>query len=573
MSGYRITTSRALIRLLRVSYIGIEKSLEVESDFKKWCRIKARLTSETNRTIFLWLASQTAKSHGCEGGVYVQSLLDMMSSILLRHYKRRVVLYKLCQKFPRLERRLFLLLSLAFIFFDQVFQLAKSVAYLSVFYDITKYNLSNRVDVALMFPAHAFSLETSLSRMSKADGKECLASPSLGEYIFRSTSIDKCDVLSIDEYERPSRRRESAGVYSSRKQCQDNVAQLPRKVLIHERSARKFVKRVPKLLSLLGELARNSLFRPCLFIYHMELARWRLRGVALDDLLINLSRQNISVGRIFVAPFNELGVNRLSGVYKDLYVGYSYSTNIFIPPLHGNYTAGSQMPGINEILADLEVGALYLTGPAIGFDGVYDVVDRIKSRLNKLFHICLPISGKVRCEDKPFMMGFEKHLEEGLRRDRNLIAVFDVPPESRETQLSRALVGDRICDYSIIEEFLVQTISACVSAGFSVVYKPKYSLSNYEPRYLMFLENLRKEYTDKLIIVDPYVNLIELSRILLGAINIPYTSTKIVVERLGKPSIYFVPDAVREGFQDGDVVKGQKNLDAWLMALRGNKKS
>jgi len=129
-------------------------------------------------------------------------------------------------------------------------------------------------------------------------------------------------------------------------------------------------------------------------------------------------------------------------------------------------------------------------------------------------------------------------------------------------------MGNRVSDYEAIEEFLLESVNTCILMGFSVLIKPKYSLSNYDDRYQSLINRLHTMYEDKVIIVNPYIRMELIMKTSEYCINLPYTSTKLVADGFDTPSVYYMPIKYKDIFIDGcknqNIIFGKEKLKSFL---------
>lgn len=153
------------------------------------------------------------------------------------------------------------------------------------------------------------------------------------------------------------------------------------------------------------------------------------------------------------------------------------------------------------------------------------------------------------------------------------IAVFDVPPESMHQQLSRALIGDRTCDLEFIGKFLLDISEVVCNNNYRILFKPKYSLSNYSVEYQLLLTQIKEKWSDKFIILSPYTRmgaLIELAEVCL---SFPYSSSRVIGEEFGKRSFYYVSESYRSEFETAcagsniNLIIGSDDLNKQLLMM------
>ena len=532
-------------------------ALESESkviDFNRWPTVKRRLNLLINTAVFEYL-SQLSDHHS--GKLSEQFVVEAISEMLLYHYKKRLILFKICDWVPFNRRMVFALLSLLLAYFQEINRFIFSVSKLRYYYKPINQNFDKKINIVLGFPRHAFSIQN-----RDKNNKSQRMFSSFGEYL--NTMSQKGELFSVYEYVRPSKVAEKHIELND-----NNVKEYPRKKISPGINWRIFFYRIIKL------------------IYHyikihpsIPVSNFLLKIIYVRKWFFSFDYKNIvkaigvtedNIEAIYVLPHADTGLLNYNGKETHKIIIYNYAANVIGFP--GQYFFCLKNPilrtELKNILADIPLSAFKLNGYPIGFTDIFSQLDCVRQALNDYMGCLLPLPNFIRETQIPMLLGYESlSFNHSNNLPKNCVAIFDDGPNTRREQLSMSLMGNRVSDYEAIEEFLLESVNTCILMGFSVLIKPKYSLSNYDDRYQSLINRLHTMYEDKVIIVNPYIRMELIMKTSEYCINLPYTSTKLVADGFDTPSVYYMPIKYKDIFIDGcknqNIIFGKEKLKSFL---------
>ncbi len=222
------------------------------------------------------------------------------------------------------------------------------------------------------------------------------------------------------------------------------------------------------------------------------------------------------------------------------FIDFSYSHNLIEPPSAiRNDTDLSKLLNVSDILSDFSPDWWILGGKSVGYTYIYTMASRARRVLESTFGYSLPYSKDLSQPQIPLNLAYES--TPNVERNIDYFFIFDVPPRPVLSSLSTHFAGSFYYSYTSVEAFTREIIEVAKLVGVKVYHKPKYSLSNYEPRYREFLFSLEKEFAGLYEVVDPYCRLGDYLRSARGCISIPWTSAQVFGSAYGVPSVYYVP--------------------------------
>ncbi len=416
-----------------------------------------------------------------------------------------------------------------------------------------------RFDLTISFPMHSFNrLKT-----HRNESKEIFCS--FAEYWIKSNTHENCGLISVFEYERPSKTLEVNEVTSVAQLGNKNdlVEQIDRTIVTisRKRSFKHSLGRLYRLYCFLNELRSRS--NPRDFDY----LAWRLEVFLESDHLVKFLRGiGPKVRRIYVLPFEsiKLGELRFDADFSSKLINYSYSENavIFPAPKFNALTTDPMAVGTDGLncLEELEPGFFRLNGNAVGFCKAYKLSNFRRYSMSS----DAPYPQKFTLVNCPAALGYER---EGIsvKEGSYSVFLFDVPPWG-DSSLDSTILGDFISKENVVVSFLRDTIKAAREAGMTVYYKPKYSLKNYEdfPLYSRETEKLRT--SGVVTFIDPYSRLIPTGLPSL-VISFPYTSVNKFFSACGVKTIYYLPYSDKYSQRDNNVFFGFEELSRYLLDM------
>lgn len=552
-----LLTFRVLLLLMfRVSFRALKISSNPTKTFYEWSVDKERLSYLINRAVFKYIALEVKSGNFKEQSVLNhQVALEAISSIFSEHLRQRLTVIRLISWCGLNKRKWFVLLSLLFITTSTLCKLIIASLRIGKAYSLNPDCLHNNTIIAVGFPSHAFTLNNKIPTV--ATFYEDIYS-SFGEYLYRSNRVGKLPtVISCDEYLRNSKKLECEP--NKTLMCHDSISRLHARLRFH------LLAYIADLFMSISWVIRNISFfqkSPLVFI---EAYKQYLRSLKWRRLLSQFKSNGIGVNGIYIGLFSfDLGDLRFDKNYRDKITTYSYSENILIPPSAvacGNYKSTTKP---HDYLRSLPLQAFTLTGNSIGCTESFELVERAKCSLlpnisrDNLFEFD---NGLTR---NPCVMGYEELVGDINPYAGKTIAVFDVPPESNEVQIKRALLGDKTCDLEFISAYLGEISQAVNQTNARLIFKPKYSLSNYDSNYRSCISKMKHLLGDRFILLSPYVKLFDIFRYSDVCLSFPYTTTKTIADYCKIKSFYFVPADYRCAFEsvvnEGQIIIGVNNL-------------
>ena len=547
--------------IFRVSYIAVNYRVDKQPDIYKWANNKRRFNKLVNHAVFTYISSISQTSVGYNSNLVHQLTIELISEYISNHYKRRTVIYLLSIKLSKIySSKLFAIFSFIFLLYDELASILHALLSLAIKYNLLSNEISKNIDISIGFPKHSYNLPVEELNSSK---NIMQSYSSFGEYL--ATKNKKSDIshVSINEYERNSKAREDSA---------DNHCEGYGKIL-NEYSRILTTKKIS--VGLFSRLSFKVIATYLRFANRDIPVTTRIKyfkQCAISEkyigLIKRLKKTGYNVRTIYCLPFSNIGIMRYIDDYSYLIKDYSYSHNIYIPPRLFNKMGltKSFATDISFILEETQLAVFCLISKSVGFTNIYNDVDLYKTIINKKYNIKLRSSNTHKAYVTPSVLGFETVCNRNNFSDmRPAIGVFDVPPESLSSQLSRAILGDMSCDIEIVESFLKEVVETGVNNGYCVAFKPKYSLKNYDKGYELLIKKMEKKYNGQFIILNPYENLTKILSLIEVCISYPYTSTKIIAEYYGKPSAYYMPQKYGRVFiGDNDTLCGKSDLKDFL---------
>ena len=152
---------------------------------------------------------------------------------------------------------------------------------------------------------------------------------------------------------------------------------------------------------------------------------------------------------------------------------------------------------------------------------------------------------------------------------KKVISIFDITP----FRLSRLIQLSEIDEYytsKIIIQFLDDIKYICEKNGFIIYYKAKRSsnLNIFDKKYVNWINN---SISSSFITIDPDISAIRVIEASDANISIPFTSTALIGNYLGKPSVYYDPtnkiDKLDRASHGIEILSGKIELENWIKTL------
>lgn len=385
------------------------------------------------------------------------------------------------------------------------------------------------INLAYQFPEHAFTV--SGTKPGEKGGRPVFSS--FGDYY---DNVSNLPLMSLDGYTRPSKQAESAGEF-----VEKHTPRLSRVPVSKRTDPLRAIWLLSVLCFRLTVMVFMALYNRAPFLILLNATRKWLFSVQVLRLLNNLGKNGIEVKNLYVMPFNDLGNLRYTNDLDDKIVTFSFSQNIFIFPAYSNLPRASYTSDdFNNAIADVSLTSMLYKGRHAGYTNLVHCIKTLKTDINDKFGPIFDTSGTPDEKESPVFLGFESQDAGFADVTPDHIGVYELPPESLETQYSRSFCGDMLCCIDNVRSFLLD-ISALCDQGLKVIYKPKYSLKNYPEEYRELLEELTRKHPQSFQVANPYAMAEQLFDICFLTISMPYTSTYHVAKALGNPSVYYLP--------------------------------
>ncbi|MFZ5589817.1 MAG: hypothetical protein ACOY4M_09325 [Pseudomonadota bacterium] len=544
----KICFKELLCLIFKVSFRALEFCENGNERFESWSQAKNILNYRLNRAVFLYL-SRRSFSGGNELDQEMESqfVLDAISEIILKHFTRRCEIYRFTKIRGFSHEKLFILMSLIATYCTGFVEIIRCFRNLGI-----RYRLDGSIDpgsvcLAINFPAHGFSIP---DRMPKKN--EELAKPfsSFGEFLLHYVSVNgKRSVLSLGEYTRRSKKVEAQTKTPTDSPARP-VKEFPRLVVRKSRSILDFLVDLGESLGRISLWEVNLLWKAEVVLEVNRLLRF-VQAIKYKKFISHLMATGRQVEAIFTVPFEDaLGCLKYDPEVRKNTFTFNYSDNLFIPPSqHIQAVKSLNQPfEVKELLSEISLSAFRLTGGVVGFTDVFYLMGAVRKIIRDKYGIILPDGARKKSKQRAAVLGYEigdLNLKIGSYKN---IVVFDVPPESRRQQLSRALVGDRICDLKFIEEFFLDIADFVHKNNVCLLFKPKYSLTNYSSEYQLLIRSIKKRLINKFILMSPYTRIGSIMDIADVCLCLPYTSPRSIGAEFGKQSFYYVPERYRDEF-------------------------
>lgn len=538
---------KLLFFIIQISYIAISKSEKVS--LSRWAKDKNLFNLLINRKIIKWMAKNPNSETFSFGD---QFIIDSIIELVFIHYRQRAKIYGFFKKVPWFRRKLFIQVSFVFILIGLLGKLLREVQ--STLYIYKKILFTDKkINLSLSFPKHSFNVAPNFNF------NECY---SFGEYL--TMNYPNTAMFSINEYIRHSKK-------NSDKDTSNYSPNFKRINPLRERKTTIFFLRMLKVIFHL--LFKDSKVHKGIFLkliyFRKYIYQYNFKNMIFD---IGIDFKNIET--IFILPFADIGLLKYKSKFYEKISAFSYSQNALIMPSPNLKMISDQI----NFFRYMPLYHLTLTEKSYGFTSLYFSVNKIKKRLNNDFFLKLPVTNFFEHE-YPVTLGYEKvnfpsFIEKKITKQR-VIAIFDVPPASDYDAISWSTNGDKINGHEFIENFIFDTVETSILNEFTIIIKPKYSLSNYTDSYGHLLKTLAKKYKNKIVIADPYLRMGTIVKYSCGSINIPYTSTKLIFENNNIPSIYYASEKYRNDFTNNNASNikfGKIALNLFLKNLINNKR-
>lgn len=539
-----------IIYIYRLSYISI-KLKEKVNDFGRWTVLNKRLNFLLNKKIFQQVALSEFTMIG--RNMEHQFILDCFILIINRHYIVRQKTYILSKNFFFFSRQLFICLSILKTILNLFYRFFANIYKGKNEFETYRLDGDAKVSsISIGFPDHAYSVKKSSTYKHSADFQY---TSSFGEYIDSNYKLSVH--FSIDEYKGDSELSKNDDLFSlervkpleiSRvnfisKLC-DFVFSLPRLILLFFRNFH-----INFIYLLIYETLKLKSNRYYLFIESLD---------SDVNIYINVS------SNIGLLMYDE-------DLLRSKIKTYCYSDNIIIPPVK-HVSLETLTPKNIDALSDVNILIMGLSGISVGFTNAFKLINEYKKLINKVFLLNLAIFKYQNIIQIPMLLGFDCIFSQKTIGYK-FIEVFDVPPEENNFQMQRSILGDMLCDLSIIKEFY-EDILGSIGEEDVLLIKPKYGFGGKKfseanlKDYVDIFNSMKDVLQNRMILIDQYTDINTFVSSLDIVISYPYTSTKYVGDYHNKPSKWYLPIKYKQSFNDGysnkEILFGENSLKAFI---------
>ena len=149
------------------------------------------------------------------------------------------------------------------------------------------------------------------------------------------------------------------------------------------------------------------------------------------------------------------------------------------------------------------------------------------------------------------------------------VVVFDITPQRRLSLANRGIPHPYYND-EVWCDFMSEVQAALTQSNFSLVFKKKREIGRVATARS---RNTVEQWSRRadVVIVDPDVAPQRLIRDAAGVISMPFTSTALIAQSMGKPTIFYDPRGVlvqeRRLAHNVEVIGSRTDLDRWLASL------
>lgn len=525
-------------------------------NINEWSDFKDDTYLRMNKFVFRFVSKYNFKKQNIDPIRSSQFLLDILTEIISDHYKIRQKIYNILKFNNVLSAKNFIIISHLFIYY---FIIKKGIFYTLKNLKTTSLNeldLNNKIIFTIGMPQHAFSINNN-EDYSK-DGPFY----SFGEY-FKQRFENKYIIYSLNEYVVGKDKFRPKQFNITKKNELDRIllfnnlnlrSRLKEKFLTFYTLSKIFIYiffnfKKSKVVDIFYELYK------IITSFYYEIFSNKSNKI---EAIFTFSGQ----GHLGLIPYNAYLSKKL--------IYYSYSQNYCEQPTiyMNSYSRLKEEFNINQAISEINPDAWKLDSPMVGFTEINSYLDSLRKIINKKFSYKLKVNYFTNENQIPVMIGYKSSETSKIIKHKKTVAFFDAPPETTKEALLKNFVGWPLYDLEFIKVIFEDILYICMVEGFQVLFKPKYSLSNYKINYREFLENLKNKYKEDFLIMSPYANACDIFKNADAVISIPYTSTKFFADKYNIPSIFYYPKSVEHLYNYGkynkNLIFGRQNLQKFL---------
>ena len=544
-----------MLTVFNCSYQALQEWKEVNEDYPKWVKWHHSFSGRINRA-FIKCYRDSVKSWPKikDEVLNQQDLVDLLHKILQEHLKYRFEIYK---KNKKLTKKTFIFKSVVKSYSLLAVNLVRSIKCLAKCYTMSGASHGKTAVIAKNFPSHGFSISTKKQKIS------C----SFGDYLKNRFNQKRISIFSIDEYKRPSRAKEHRTETGILQIKTSGVKELKRKVIKSKMSVFSFFLWLASLLNYL--IWETKQFKWKYDLWFLSIRRYCCSKPLLE-LCKLLKANKVSIKQTYFLGFSdaiEIPIHLIPNPIE-----YIYAANVYNPPRNerkGIYSNAKKKKKYK--LNEMTLSTLTLSHSAAGFSYLPKEINNLKTIINRTCNLALPVAN-LRCESfSPTNLGFES--EDTIPKIKNtsgIIAVFDTPPDSRESQIQRSIFGDLTHDFFVVKQFLEDIVKVASALGFVIFHKPKYSLENYITQYRSLLEGLKIQYKSSYFHASPYSSVAPLLNNCDASFSFIGSSTHAISSKIFSNSFVYIPNCIRflAKYKSKNIIVGKSKLKTKLNKIR-----
>jgi hypothetical protein len=502
-----------------------EDQLDFDLGFGEWVELREKTNFKVNQFILRKVKKISYSDEYAD--LEINKIGESYYWLVRFHLNRRISIAKMLYRYKVFYESAFIVMSYVDLLIVLLMKLMRNYISSAMGGYVFKNQSSAKYDICLCFPSHSFNRSDALLHNA---GRVVPAS--FAEYWCAYEEGEK--ILSINEYNRPSMSGAEVGI---------GFNELTRNKISRERL--NFTSLLLNLL-LVPLVFGKSFLKNRSVLCSLYLAVIYLKQHAL---LCFLLKKNNDIDRIYRLPFSDDLHIRNHKVLSKKVITFSYSFNFTEFPSHFSDINAVDGPlDALEILSNFSIGIWCYYGNSIGYTAVFEKINNLKKLLINTYKD----DGELHTET-PCMLGFENATEIAFGHRGLGILVFDVPPQTLESQLSLHFSGDYFARLDFLHMWLSAVVSIAIDSGAFIYFKPKYSISNYDTAYANLISYFEEKYDEKFIVLDPYASIKSIITVCPLSISLPYTSSQRFVECIGLKSYYYLPDDYERFYHGMDI--------------------
>ncbi len=458
-----------------------------------------------------------------------QFITDFFNYFLQSHYNDRITIFKITRY---IGKPFFIFFSFLDLFRHAFMKFIMGFSHNLNYFDTKNIDINTKnIIICFGFPDYSFSFQQNSNYAS-----------SFAEFLMLNNLINSDDkLLSIDEYIRPSRKKENKEI---------KFPERLNRIIINKRRNYKSIIEIPRyLFESFKEFKKRFSTKSFLlfFFYYEKYSKAKL----IEDLI-----KQIGLGKIketYALSLYDIGVLKYQNNFMNINF-FNYSQNCFIPPstnIYDRILNKSENKKLNLLLEEItfNIFSMYHNNQ-INLNYHLRFLNSVITKIKNEYGVSLQKSNIVtNLVDSN--LGFERIKKIKLKSESKNVLLFDIPIESINNTLRRQFTGDFFATKTFMEEFYKEILEISNNCKINLFLKPKYSIS--KKSISNFYTNLFNQLSIKNFnfeIIDPYDKIDIGEKKFDLMINLPYTSTYYTLRSLTKRNVYYVPLSYLKYFDD-----------------------